>query len=195
MQTSQPDIREAGLQFKGKPQKRVTTDLIVLHHAAAAKCSVEDVHQWHLGNGWLGIGYHYFVDKAGHIYRGRPEDAIGAHCEGHNDHSIGVCAEGDFTQEQMSAKQQVAIAGLVGWLLSRHPSGTAKRHGDLCATKCPGQYYPFDQIVAGKATPTWDPAAELRRLRDSGLVNSGHRPEDPVTWGELATVLNRLARS
>lgn len=38
----------------------------------------------------------------------------------------------------------------------------------------------------------WDPAAEIARLKADGLINSDHRPEDPVTWGELATVINRL---
>jgi hypothetical protein len=29
---------------------------LIMHHAAAKKCTVEDIHRWHLGNGWRGIG-------------------------------------------------------------------------------------------------------------------------------------------
>jgi N-acetylmuramoyl-L-alanine amidase len=47
--------------------------------------------------------------------------------------------------------------------------------------------------VPAKPTPKpWDPAAEIASLKADGLIDSGHRPEDPVYWGEMATVLNRL---
>ena len=53
---------------------------IILHHAAATNCSIEDIHNWHLNNGWSGCGYHYFIRKNGSIYKGRPENSLGAHC-------------------------------------------------------------------------------------------------------------------
>jgi len=31
----------------------------------------------------------------------------------------------------------------------------------------------------------------MQNLREKGLISSGHKPEDPVTWSELAAVLNR----
>lgn len=40
--------------------------------------------------------------------------------------------------------------------------------------------------------PAWDPAAEIAKLKADGLVNSEHQPGDPVVWGELAAVINRL---
>lgn len=55
------------------------TRRIILHHAAAVTCTPQQVHQWHLANGWTGIGYHFFVRKDGTVYRGRPEDTVGAH--------------------------------------------------------------------------------------------------------------------
>lgn len=39
---------------------------------------------------------------------------------------------------------------------------------------------------------TWDPEAEIARLKEDGLINSYHKPLEPVTWGQFATVLNRL---
>lgn len=42
---------------------------------------------------------------------------------------------------------------------------------------------------------SWDPAGEIARLKADGLINSCHRPEDPVTWGEMATVINRLRKN
>ncbi|MDD3654272.1 MAG: N-acetylmuramoyl-L-alanine amidase [Desulfotomaculaceae bacterium] len=38
----------------------------------------------------------------------------------------------------------------------------------------------------------WNPVEEIARLKKDGLIDSDHQPGDPVTWGELATVINRL---
>lgn len=38
----------------------------------------------------------------------------------------------------------------------------------------------------------WDPASEIARLKDGGLINIDHQPGQPVNWGELATLINRL---
>lgn len=147
-------VIDRDLKFTGPFTPRSKTDTIVLHHAAAKSCTVEDVHRWHLNNGWLGIGYHYFVSKLGGIYQGRPEDVVGAHAGGHNDHTIGICAEGDFEQENMPVVQQQAIRDLVQWIVSRYPGVNIKRHKDLNATLCPGKNYPFDEIVAGAVSDT-----------------------------------------
>lgn len=147
-------IIDRNLKFTGPFTPRSKTDTIVLHHAAAKSCTVEDVHRWHLNNGWLGIGYHYFVSKLGGVYRGRPEDAMGAHSSGHNDHTIGICAEGDFEQETMPDVQKRAIIELVRWIVSRYPNIAIKKHKDLNATLCPGKNYPFDEIVAGAVSGT-----------------------------------------
>jgi N-acetylmuramoyl-L-alanine amidase len=41
-------------------------------------------------------------------------------------------------------------------------------------------------------TSKWNPDVEIARLEADGLINSKYQPGDPVTWGELATVINRL---
>ncbi|MFZ5631759.1 MAG: N-acetylmuramoyl-L-alanine amidase [Bacillota bacterium] len=40
--------------------------------------------------------------------------------------------------------------------------------------------------------PPWNPQQEIDNLKKAGLIVSDHNPEDFVTWGELATVLNRI---
>lgn len=96
--------------------KRNKTNKIILHHAQAKTCSVEDIHQWHLKKGWSGIGYHFLVRKDGTIYQGRPEDTIGAHAKGANHDSIGICAEGDFMKEEMNPLQLNALIDLVSYI-------------------------------------------------------------------------------
>lgn len=38
----------------------------------------------------------------------------------------------------------------------------------------------------------WDPEKEIAKLKEAGIITNEHRPRDAVTWGELATVLNRI---
>lgn len=48
--------------------------LIIVHHAEASACTVQDINSWHKANGWAGIGYHYFIRKNGEIYKGREDN-------------------------------------------------------------------------------------------------------------------------
>ena len=100
------------------------------------------MHRWHLANGWVGIGYHFFVSKDGKVYQGRPINTIGAHCSGHNSHSIGICAEGDFTYDKMGKTQKQAIVKLIGYCKSRYPQAAVVGHKELGVTGCPGDNYP-----------------------------------------------------
>ena len=142
-------ILEAALSFRGTLDKRTATSRLVLHHAAASTCSVEDIHRWHLANGWCGIGYHFLVRKDGSLWRGRPEDTVGAHAYGANRDSIGICFEGNFERETMPDAQRQAGAALVADLLARYGLTPAAviRHSDVCATACPGRNFPFAALV------------------------------------------------
>ena len=121
-------IIEKTYRWSGTLARRGVTRRIILHHAAAVTCSADQIHAWHLANGWSGIGYHFFVRKDGTVYRGRPEDTVGAHAGGSNSDSIGVCFEGSFDKEEMPAVQRRAgtvsythldqqLHGVVGALL------------------------------------------------------------------------------
>ena len=66
-------INEVTYKWNGALTKRRSTTRIILHHAAASKCTAQQIHSWHLANGWVGIGYHFFVRKDGSVYRGRPD--------------------------------------------------------------------------------------------------------------------------
>lgn len=143
------NIIETNLKFNSNYSTRSgNPEGFVLHHAAA-NGSVYDVHNWHLANGWAGIGYHFYVRKDGSVYRGRPEDWIGAHTVGHNS-KIGICAEGNFEIDLMGAAQRNAIIELLDYLRSKYGNLEVYGHRDLDSTDCPGKNYPFDEIVSGK---------------------------------------------
>ena len=141
-------IIDAGLKFNGTLKKRSKTDYIILHHSASSNASVQDIHKYHIkGRGWMGIGYNFYIRKDGSIYRGRPENTVGAHAENYNNRSIGICAEGNYESEKMSDAQKQAIIALLRELKQKYPNAQIKRHKDFAATSCPGKNYPFDEII------------------------------------------------
>ncbi|ABO50791.1 N-acetylmuramoyl-L-alanine amidase [Desulforamulus reducens MI-1] len=40
--------------------------------------------------------------------------------------------------------------------------------------------------------PVWNPQAEIQQLIDTGLLANNHPADEHITWGEFATVINRL---
>ena len=139
-------IIETDLQFKDMSTRKVT-ERIILHHAYAKKCSAEDIHRWHLNNGWSGAGYHFLVRKDGKIYRLRPEDKVGAHAYSSNYNSIGICFEGNFMEEDMPEAQKQSGKELVAYLKDKYNIKVVQAHRDVCATSCPGDKFPFEEIA------------------------------------------------
>lgn len=140
------NIINTNLNFK-QMDTRSSTQRIILHHAAAKKCSAEDIHRWHLNNGWSGAGYHFLVRKDGTIYRLRPEDKVGAHAYGANYDSLGICFEGDYKEEIMQEEEIKAGRELVNFLKNKYGINTVQVHKNVNATNCPGDNFPFDQIA------------------------------------------------
>lgn len=143
------NIIETNLKFKSM-SKRQSTDRLILHHSACSSCTAEQIHQWHLNNGWEGAGYHFLVRKDGNVYRLRPEEYIGAHAYGNNYNSIGICAEGNFENETMPEAQKNSLIELVSYLKGKYGISKVLKHSDVNNTACPGKNYPFNEIVNGK---------------------------------------------
>lgn len=124
---------------------------IILHHAEANSCSIEDIHRWHLNNGWSGCGYHFFVRKDGSIYRGRPENKLGSHTGNYNTGSLGVCFEGNFNKEHMPAEQLKSGQELITYLVDKYGllKANVYKHKDFNSTDCPGANFPFNQLQQG----------------------------------------------
>ena len=152
-------IIETTYKWAGTLARRSATRRIILHHAAAVTCTPQQVHQWHLANGWSGIGYHFFVRKDGSVYRGRPEDTVGAHAGNNNYDSIGVCFEGSFEREEMPAAQKQVGAELVAYLKQEYGISTVQRHSDVNATGCPGGHLHFEELAGAKTAAPAVPAA------------------------------------
>ena len=141
------NIIEVDWHWNNKLSNRSRTDYIVLHLAEASRCTVQQIDEWHKANGWSGIGYHFFVRKDGSIDRGRPIDKLGAHVQGMNGCSIGICAEGAYSREFMPVVQKRAIAELIDYLKSNfYPNARVVGHKEIGSSDCPGKNYPLREL-------------------------------------------------
>ncbi len=150
-------IIDKGLQFNSNNSPMKKVEGIGLHHSGVTVLqSVEVIHNYHKGKGWAGIGYHYYVRKDGSIYRGRPESMAGSHCNGINSISIGICAEGNFSEETMSNVQKQALLELVKDIKSRYDIKWVRGHKEILSTSCPGTNFPLEEVknvIANVETP------------------------------------------
>ena len=185
------NIIESGITFASLA-KRSITSYIVLHHADASVCSIHDVNAWHKQNGWAGVGYNFFVRKDGSVYRGRPIDAVGAHIQGFNGVSVGICAEGAYMSETMPLVQKNAIVDLVKYLLTLYPTAKVVGHKDLASSQCPGVNYPLAEIKAEIATPKHWAQDAFNLLKERGIIIKETRFDDKITRGEVFVLLSQI---
>ena len=141
------NIIEKTFKLNGKLAIRSKTERIILHHADASSCTVEDIDRWHKQKDYTCIGYHFFVKKDGTIYRGRQENSVGAHAYQNNYNSIGICFEGKYETEQMPNAQVEAGKELVAYLKNKYNISKVQKHSDVCSTSCPGKNFKFDEIA------------------------------------------------
>lgn len=153
------EIIETDLDFSSLTERDVT-DMIVIHHTGCndIDASAEQIHGWHINNGWAGIGYHFVIRKDGTIERGRPEWAVGSHAYGENSHTIGIHLSGDFTQAYPTTEQVEKCALLIANLCEDYGIPTDREHivghGELMSTDCPGENLQAlldDGTLTGKA--------------------------------------------
>lgn len=133
------NIIDSKLNFKrDRLLVRRMTEAIVLHHSCSKGQTVQQIHLQHLNKGWTGIGYHYYVRRDGKVYAGRPQFAIGSHCQGHNIDTIGICFEGDFRKDKITQEQIVAGKELIEYLNKSYSKKLKVfNHRELCHTMCP----------------------------------------------------------
>ncbi len=161
-------IINGSFKWSGTLTERNDTKYIILHHRAGDG-DAESIHRTHLGNGWTGIGYHFYVRKSGEVFKGRPIGSVGAHTTGKNAVSIGVCFEGNFEKEtEMSSRQLQSGRELIEYLRTLYPEAKVHKHRDFQQTACPGKSFPFDKICEGVRDMTVDEAVEIIQAK-SGL--------------------------
>ncbi len=143
-----PKIIEVEYNWAQPLKYDLKPSMIVYHHTVDINLTPEQIDEMHKKRGWAGIGYHFYIRKDGRIYRGRPENAIGAHAPGVNDRAFGIASEGNFNNEQITLKQKNSIIALSKYLMEKYNIKDLKRHKDVRNTDCPGKNFPFEEIKA-----------------------------------------------
>jgi len=119
---------------------------IIIHCAATPEGSsfcAADIDRWHRKRGFRCIGYHYVIKLDGTIEEGRPLPEPGAHCIGHNEHSIGVCyiggvaKDGHTPKDTRTEKQKAALYYLLRRLKTQYPDAEIHGHRDFAKKACP----------------------------------------------------------
>lgn len=122
---------------------------IVVHYSATFEdqsFATADIRQWHKEAGMADVGYHWIIRRDGVVEKGRPEDQIGAHVRGHNEHTIGICWIGGLNRktgpligvDNRTPEQTAALVKLIRDIRTRHPGAAVVGHKNLAATQCPG---------------------------------------------------------
>ena len=124
-----------------------TITLIIIHCSATPEgksLSFEECRRDHIAHRhFRDIGYHYYITRDGKTHKGRPVEKPGAHCRGHNSHSIGICYEGGLDargqpKDTRTEAQKRSMAALLGELKKRFPRALTVGHHDLNPEKaCP----------------------------------------------------------
>jgi len=155
-------VFSCGVTLK-KSKRRI--DEIIVHCTATPEGSprtLDQIRAQHKAQGWSDIGYHILVTLDGKAHLGRNMDISGAHAEGHNSHSIGVCYVGglenkpDVEYKKLKAKdtrtpaQKRTLATLLTDLRKLYP--TAKIIGHRNVDK------------HGKECPSFDAKTEYRNI-------------------------------
>lgn len=143
------DIKKANLNWNGKLKKLNMAKIkyIMVHHTAHPSWDVYSVHNFHKNtNGWIGIGYNFFINRDGTIFEGRGLN-VGAGATGYNYNSIHVCFAGNFENTNPTQKQLESGRKLIEYLLTLVPSDVKiVGHKDIGRTACPGKKFPLDSF-------------------------------------------------
>lgn len=127
---------------------RPIAGIIVHHSAGPSSATVESIRRAHLARGWSDVGYHLLIredpDHGWLIEGGRPLAAVGAHDEGQNTGTIGVCILGDYSTGPVPREAWHLLCGALAGLLIRYGlpipciEGHGENEGPGHATACPG---------------------------------------------------------
>ncbi len=141
----------AALGEVGSPNPK-SINKIIVHYTATPEnedYTVEQIRQMHLARGFADIGYHWYIDRQGRIWKGRDESKIGAHTLGQNANSIGICYCGgcptrdtanwmNIGKDTRNESQKAALIKCIKDVKSRYPGASVHGHNEFANKPCPG---------------------------------------------------------
>lgn len=126
---------------------RLRSDFIAVHCSATGPdldIGEDEIRQWHVDKGWADIGYNVVIRRSGLVEIGRPLDYQGAHVNGYNATSIGVCLVGGVDDNGKAADnfmpaQMRSLLDTLRFLRRYAPAAKIQGHRDFPEVKkdCP----------------------------------------------------------
>jgi len=117
---------------------------IIIHCADTpdgADFDVDDIREWHVNErGWSDVGYHYIILLDGTIQKGREDSVNGAHVQGHNSTSVGICyIGGGNSLDTRTTPQKVSLVHLISVLKRMYNNAEVLGHRDFdgVTKECP----------------------------------------------------------
>lgn len=112
---------------------------LVIHCSATKSTqdySLEQLERDHRQRGFERGGYHYYIRRDGGIYIMRKHSEVGAHCQGVNRSSLGICYEGGLDSfgnpcDTRSEEQKRSLMHLLCLLRHYYPKTLIVGHRDL----------------------------------------------------------------
>lgn len=137
---------------------------MIIHHSLtkdSQTVSWSAIRRYHTEeNGWADIGYHFGLELIGDRFEvlvGRSEIVAGAHCQGRNHDSLGICFVGNFDlAPPPDAMMRRAVE--VFYPIMRRlaiPPENVFGHRDFSEKTCPGTQFPMERFREALRTGLW----------------------------------------
>lgn len=188
-----------------QPKAKRPIDEIIVHCTATPEgrdVSVQTIREWHKGNGWSDIGYHWVVLLDGTVQAGRPEALVGAHVAGRNANTLGVVYVGGVAKDGKTPKdtrtpaQKKALLAHVKALIERYPTITkVTGHNQYAAKACPSFDVRKDELGKLFDKPKAAPKAEITKFvayPPEPTRNDGKSEAPKSEIGFWGRIINRL---
>lgn len=149
-----PAALESIEKITGKKQHRVKWRYITLHHSATLEGNAEAFDRNHRNRRMGGLFYHFVIGNG--TGSGDGEIEVGwrwiRQIEVERRRDIQICLVGDFNRQELLPAQFNSLVKLIKVLAQQYsiPASNIRKHKDLKGkiTECPGENFPFYQILA-----------------------------------------------
>ena len=141
----------------------------IIHHSLTKDSETVSwgaIRKWHTGqhpdspHKWNDIGYHYGIELVGDFYEvlvGRPVNIPGAHCQGWNNSSIGICFVGNYDlappPDAMMKRAVEVFSPIIANL--QIPYEGIRPHSAYSGKTCPGKMFPMLSFVEALKRGKW----------------------------------------
>ena len=162
---------------------RNKTEYLIIHCSAtrpSQDIDVRTIDRWHRERGFLKVGYHAVITRAGELQTGRQENETGAHCKKYNHLSLGVCVVGGVTQDDhtipennFTDEQWKTLKEYVTNIKEKYPDIKVIGHNEVSSKACPSFNVQEWLVTEGFKKPvsvtTPEEKEELKKFREATM--------------------------